>query len=178
MPQRPRAISVPLPLSRLSSPAFGWIVRPVLHPEPDLFYRSGRYGTCNTTLSRNAAIEHHPMDTSPQHAEPPRKRRRPALSCKQCRIRKVKCDRSSPFCDRCARAGQAHACAYSDDAERGDPARRRSHLSSSLERRPRTPPGGRPSQEMTDPVPTEAHTGSMYLKGKDCRLDSLARQTP
>lgn len=32
--------------------------------------------------------------------EPPRKRRRPALSCVACRIRKVKCDRQQP-CGRC-----------------------------------------------------------------------------
>ncbi|KAI1611319.1 hypothetical protein EDD36DRAFT_285421 [Exophiala viscosa] len=54
--------------------------------------------------------------TSPGRGQvPARKRRRPALSCEQCRNRKVKCDRNFPSCDRCIRMDQAHACAYSND---------------------------------------------------------------
>ncbi|KAH2005549.1 hypothetical protein KXV97_004416, partial [Aspergillus fumigatus] len=42
--------------------------------------------------------------------EPIRKRRRPALSCVECRRRKVKCDRNSP-CGQC-RAHKSTACTY------------------------------------------------------------------
>ena len=35
-----------------------------------------------------------------ERAEPPRKRRRPALSCFECRRRKIKCDRNHP-CSQC-----------------------------------------------------------------------------
>lgn len=42
--------------------------------------------------------------------EPIRKRRRPALSCVECRRRKVKCDRNSP-CGQC-RAHKSSVCTY------------------------------------------------------------------
>jgi hypothetical protein len=45
---------------------------------------------------------------------PPRKRRRPALSCEQCRKRKIKCDRSYP-CTQCLQSKTAH-CSYSPDS--------------------------------------------------------------
>jgi hypothetical protein len=44
---------------------------------------------------------------------PPRKRRRPALSCEQCRKRKIKCDRNYP-CTQCLQSKTA-ACSYSAD---------------------------------------------------------------
>ncbi len=46
------------------------------------------------------------------------KRRRKALSCYDCRRRKLKCDRTFPACSRCVKAGLASACTYAfDDAE-------------------------------------------------------------
>src|SRR5258705_10017237 len=45
-------------------------------------------------------------------AVPPRKRRRPALSCIECRRRKVKFDRTMP-CNHC-RQSKSAACAYKD----------------------------------------------------------------
>lgn len=44
----------------------------------------------------------------------PRKRRRPALSCVQCRRRKIKCDRNFP-CGQCEQSKSATACFYSPD---------------------------------------------------------------
>ena len=41
---------------------------------------------------------------------PPRKRRRPALSCEQCRRRKIKCDRNYP-CNHCSQSKSA-VCTY------------------------------------------------------------------
>ncbi|KAJ5610689.1 hypothetical protein N7510_007408 [Penicillium lagena] len=41
----------------------------------------------------------------------PRKRRRPALSCEQCRRRKVRCDREMP-CGPCSKTHDASACSY------------------------------------------------------------------
>ena len=49
------------------------------------------------------------MERSVQRPEP-RRRRRPALSCIECRRRKIKCDRNNP-CNHCVSAGSQ--CAYS-----------------------------------------------------------------
>lgn len=46
--------------------------------------------------------------------EPPRKRRRPALSCFECRRRKIKCDRNYP-CNHCVQS-KIQNCNYSPDA--------------------------------------------------------------
>ncbi|KAH6698135.1 hypothetical protein BKA61DRAFT_246673 [Leptodontidium sp. MPI-SDFR-AT-0119] len=50
-------------------------------------------------------------------AAPPRKRRRPALSCEQCRRRKIKCDRIYP-CGQCLQSKTA-SCTYSPDSVPG-----------------------------------------------------------
>ena len=47
---------------------------------------------------------------------PPRKRRRPALSCEQCRRRKIKCDRTHP-CSQCLQSKTA-SCSYTPDTIR------------------------------------------------------------
>jgi hypothetical protein len=47
---------------------------------------------------------------------PPKKRRRPALSCEQCRRRKIKCDRTYP-CGQCLQSKTA-SCSYSPDTIR------------------------------------------------------------
>src|SRR2546421_2065475 len=44
-----------------------------------------------------------------------RKRRRKALSCYDCRRRKLRCDRDYPSCSRCQKAGQADSCIYESD---------------------------------------------------------------
>jgi hypothetical protein len=46
------------------------------------------------------------------HSEPPRRRRRPALSCVPCRRRKIKCDRTMP-CNHCMQSKNA-VCSYKD----------------------------------------------------------------
>ena len=43
---------------------------------------------------------------------PPRKRRRAALSCADCKRRKVKCDRGYPACSRCQKGGHPETCFY------------------------------------------------------------------
>ena len=43
-----------------------------------------------------------------------RKRRRPALSCAQCRRRKIKCDRNTP-CAQCTQSKSSTTCSYSPD---------------------------------------------------------------
>jgi Fungal Zn(2)-Cys(6) binuclear cluster domain len=55
-----------------------------------------------------------PSSTAP--TAPPRKRRRPALSCEQCRSRKIKCDRTYP-CAQCVQSKTA-SCSYSPDTIR------------------------------------------------------------
>ena len=49
---------------------------------------------------------------------PPRKRRRPALSCCECRRRKVKCDREQP-CNHCQQSKVS--CVFSSDAASTEP---------------------------------------------------------
>jgi Fungal Zn(2)-Cys(6) binuclear cluster domain len=44
-----------------------------------------------------------------------RKRRRKALSCYDCRRRKLRCDREYPSCSRCQKAGQADSCIYESE---------------------------------------------------------------
>ncbi|CZR68899.1 uncharacterized protein PAC_18800 [Phialocephala subalpina] len=55
-----------------------------------------------------------PTLSSSSSTAPPRKRRRPALSCEQCRKRKIKCDRNYP-CTQCQQSKTAH-CSYSPDS--------------------------------------------------------------
>jgi hypothetical protein len=47
-----------------------------------------------------------------QQDEPDRKRRRKALSCFDCRRRKLKCDREYPVCGRCRKGDIAASCTY------------------------------------------------------------------
>jgi hypothetical protein len=54
------------------------------------------------------------MDITDENQSPqsnPRKRRRPALSCQQCRARKVKCDKEMP-CGPCTKAYGSLKCSY------------------------------------------------------------------
>ncbi|KAJ5675963.1 hypothetical protein N7462_008860 [Penicillium macrosclerotiorum] len=50
-------------------------------------------------------------DNANYQSPPPRKRRRPALSCEQCRRRKVRCDREMP-CGPCTKALDSLSCSY------------------------------------------------------------------
>lgn len=47
-----------------------------------------------------------------------RKRRRIALSCYDCRRRKLRCDREYPACGRCRKGGHPETCSYDSRAER------------------------------------------------------------
>lgn len=46
-----------------------------------------------------------------------RKRRRIALSCYDCRRRKLRCDREYPACGRCRKGGHAETCSYDSRAQ-------------------------------------------------------------
>jgi hypothetical protein len=46
------------------------------------------------------------------------KRRRKALSCLECRRRKVKCDRKYPCCNRCQESGDIVTCTYTNEGRR------------------------------------------------------------
>ncbi|KAF7895301.1 hypothetical protein EAF00_007115 [Botryotinia globosa] len=59
-------------------------------------------------LQTSRMEENHPLPPTQ-----PRKRRRPALSCIQCRRRKIKCDRNMP-CGQCI-SSKTSACQYSSD---------------------------------------------------------------
>ncbi|PGH05254.1 hypothetical protein AJ80_08362 [Polytolypa hystricis UAMH7299] len=114
---------------------------------------------------------------------PTRKRRRPALACEQCRSRKVKCDRKFPSCDRCARMGQADACAYSDDIFS------RSHAPAqgsapSLPKRHAGATTYRSRQEVIDPATADSHAqairaaGSSLLGNHPHACAAIAGETP
>ena len=77
----------------------------------------------------------------PEQSEIPRKRRRPAFSCEQCRQRKVRCDRGFP-CRPCLKARHVLPCSYSPaerisgemrPGERGDNPQKPDHEKSRLE---------------------------------------------
>ncbi|OJD11496.1 hypothetical protein ACJ73_09527, partial [Blastomyces percursus] len=80
---------------------------------------------------------------------PPRKRRRPALACDQCRRRKIKCDQKVP-CDQCSRSKSLsiHACTYTHAHTSAGPS------SSSSARCYASPQPQRPSALQAPPVPT------------------------
>lgn len=74
----------------------------ILHPT-SLPAFPHRFNTNSTHFSRRRSAFDFSMDRQP------RKRRRPALSCIECRRRKIKCDRNDP-CQHCVSA-RSH-CAY------------------------------------------------------------------
>jgi hypothetical protein len=78
---------------------------------------------------------------------PPRKRRRPALSCVQCRRRKIKCDRNDP-CDRCIRSKNA-ICTYASVAASSVAT---GHEQEGIENLPCNP-GSNPSSAPTEVLP-------------------------
>lgn len=67
-----------------------------------------RLPNSNMLGHRAASEDYHSQD---EHREP-RKRRRKALSCFDCKRRKLKCDRAYPACGRCVKAGIASQCSY------------------------------------------------------------------
>ena len=52
---------------------------------------------------------------SSESTKTPKRRRRPPLACKQCRRRKVRCDRRQP-CNHCSHGGQSAECTYAAKA--------------------------------------------------------------
>lgn len=80
---------------------------------------------------------------SPTNSEKPpmkRTRRRPALSCMECRERKIKCDRNRP-CDRCTKSGLPN-CTYTSNPRTGSrPILREGDVDNSLQYSPKTLPG-------------------------------------
>jgi hypothetical protein len=71
-----------------------------------------------------------------ESAVPPRKRRRPALSCVECRRRKIKCDRNVP-CTQCTQFKSA-SCTYKD----GYPGSSNSHTAKPAPQAPSAPQNG------------------------------------
>ncbi|PYI14164.1 hypothetical protein BO99DRAFT_395230 [Aspergillus violaceofuscus CBS 115571] len=63
-------------------------------------------------------MQSHPPSRISKSPRPPSsdkpKRRRKALSCYDCRRRKLKCDRELPACGRCRKGGIAESCSYNE----------------------------------------------------------------
>ena len=55
-------------------------------------------------------------EPSPHDDTPAPKRRRIAFSCRDCRRRKLRCDRVFPSCSRCQKGGHAESCTYDSEA--------------------------------------------------------------
>ncbi|KAG9033861.1 hypothetical protein FRB95_014183 [Tulasnella sp. JGI-2019a] len=66
---------------------------------------------------------------SAEGGQPKKKRRRQALSCTECKRRKIKCDRANP-CGPCGRRGEADKCQWSTQEPLSDPDPNLSSLSS------------------------------------------------
>lgn len=71
--------------------------------------------TLGTSAHDYAVGDKRTQQTDLHSAEVPhvRKRRRKALSCVDCKRRKLKCDRMYPACGRCIKGGYAQSCQYS-----------------------------------------------------------------
>ncbi|KAF9786464.1 hypothetical protein BJ322DRAFT_789022 [Thelephora terrestris] len=80
------------------------------HPPP-----SGhiRYGTQHVPHDPTKALETIEESDSDKHSSPPpkKRRKRQALSCTECKRRKIKCDRIQP-CGPCARRGEQDKCQW------------------------------------------------------------------
>jgi Fungal Zn(2)-Cys(6) binuclear cluster domain len=92
--------------------------------------------------------DHEPPSATP----PPRKRRRPAKSCEQCRSRKIRCDQEVP-CGPCVRARSSLLCSYSPAVPGNQSSADRSHSVSNppLTSNPALPPITRtPQSQLPD----------------------------
>ncbi|GKZ21258.1 hypothetical protein AbraIFM66951_011651 [Aspergillus brasiliensis] len=104
----------------------------------------------------------------------PRKRRRPAKSCEQCRQRKVRCDRNVP-CGPCTRARSSLGCSYRRDSRSPTPADHRTSRLISHE-----PQRNAPSYPLPSGMP-DGPTGSLdetphirpHCSSKDCISSQL-----
>ena len=121
-------------------------------------------------------------DTS-EGFEVPRRRRRPAKSCDQCRNRKVRCDLNQP-CGPCQRARSALACSYREGvrgAQRsrivdGDPQRstRAGEISAPDEPLSRSPPAAPLHERQRQEAESNIDTG---IKSLHDRLQFLEEQS-
>ena len=91
-------------------------IPPRLRIRTFFFWHEQTAGRTVRALNKSAMSEpaNSTLSTAPQ--PPPRKRRRPALSCEQCRRRKIKCDRAYP-CSQCLQS-KTGSCSYSPDTIR------------------------------------------------------------
>ncbi|KAK8159887.1 hypothetical protein BC567DRAFT_266143 [Phyllosticta citribraziliensis] len=69
----------------------------------------------------NSSRRSHTPEDRDDGAATVRKRRRIALSCYDCRRRKLRCDREYPACGRCRKGGHAETCSYDSRAQPSGP---------------------------------------------------------
>ena len=114
-----------------------------------------------------------------------RKRRRKALSCYDCRRRKLRCDRELPSCSRCRKGGQADSCIYEavplDSKDLGDVQKPVAGLESSATRlfiptQPTSPPPTEPINVPGKPFPDASSSKLVLQARRIAQLESrLAR---
>lgn len=94
-------------------------------------------------------------DSPSSHASVQKKRRRPALSCEQCRRRKIKCDRNNP-CSQCLQS-KTISCSYSP----GGAAVSRHVNETALSTLPPVQPTGIPSRARRIPRSSNTYVSSV-----------------
>lgn len=70
----------------------------------------------NSTNSTNTPTNTSNNNSSSEKSKTKRKRNRIPLSCTICRKRKVKCDKTRPYCQQCTKTGVSHLCHYMEQS--------------------------------------------------------------
>lgn len=143
----------------------------------------------------SASSNHEQTPDAPSFFLPPKKRRRPALACEQCRRRKIRCDRNVP-CNHCVK-NQISTCSYApthipaswakrgnDSSRQNDTRERNENSQAFILPAPGTEKGTPPSSEFISPQPSQwlypVHddTGTSSVSGSGAGSMSMNKGSP
>lgn len=104
-----------IPQTSPSSRSFPFINLNLIRSQHVVLFQRGGTAISSCQAKMSSADEMNDLISGPVKAtpDPPRKRRRPALSCAECRRRKIKCDRNVP-CSPC-KLSKSTTCTYSPE---------------------------------------------------------------
>lgn len=128
-------------------------------------------------------------DADPEPPQPPTtteiRRKRKVLSCRECRRSKLKCDRESPACSRCRKAGRADSCTYDEDSGRHErPPKKRPENETEKQRldwafpNPLTQDRGAQSSRQSSGIDPSQPSGTWQLKGNVSSLSKVGILRP
>ena len=164
-------------------------------PSPSILGPEGmsfsKFGISTIMLSQNSPHRRSQSSGPDEWHSSERKRRRKALSCYDCRRRKLRCDREYPSCSRCRKGGQADSCTYEsvppDSKDLDDGEKPVAGFESSAPRllkstRPTSPPPTEPLTVPGKPFP-DASSSKLVLQARriaqlESRLASLEASQP